>query len=36
MPANIIVGFILFALLLTMMMGWYLGHLETHLMDLVR
>lgn len=36
MPANIIVGFILFALLLTMMMGWYLGHVETHLMDLVR
>jgi len=31
MPANIGIGLLLFALLLTMMMGWYLGHVETQL-----
>ncbi|WP_236898797.1 flagellar biosynthetic protein FliR [Devosia sp. SL43] len=31
MPANIIVGLVLFALLLTMMMGWYLTGFENHL-----
>jgi len=31
MPANIMVGLILFALLLTMMMGWYLSAFESHL-----
>jgi flagellar biosynthetic protein FliR len=31
MPANIILGLILFALLLTMMMGWYLSSFENHL-----
>ncbi|WP_193335345.1 flagellar biosynthetic protein FliR [Devosia beringensis] len=31
MPANIMVGLILFALLLTMMMGWYLTGFENHL-----
>lgn len=31
MPANIIGGLILFALLLTMMMGWYLSAFEEHL-----
>ncbi len=31
MPANIILGLVLFALLLTMMMGWYLSHFEAHL-----
>jgi flagellar biosynthesis protein FliR len=31
MPANVIVGLILFALLLTMMMGWYLAGFENHL-----
>ena len=31
MPANIIGGLILFALLLTMMMGWYLSSFEEHL-----
>lgn len=31
MPANIIVGLILFAMLLTTMMGWYLTHFEAQL-----
>ncbi len=31
MPANIMVGLVLFALLLTMMMGWYLTAFENHL-----
>jgi flagellar biosynthetic protein FliR len=31
MPANIIVGLVLFALLLTMMMGWYITGFENHL-----
>ena len=31
MPANIILGLILFALLLAMMMGWYLTGFENHL-----
>lgn len=31
MPANIIVGLVLFAILLTMMMGWYLTSFENHL-----
>jgi flagellar biosynthetic protein FliR len=31
MPANIILGLILLALLLTMMMGWYLTSFENHL-----
>lgn len=31
MPANIIVGLLLFAVLLTMMMGWYLTAFENHL-----
>ena len=31
MPANIILGLILFALLLVMMMGWYLTGFENHL-----
>lgn len=31
MPANIIGGLILFALLLTMMMGWYISAFEAHL-----
>ena len=31
MPANIIVGLVLFAMLLTMMMGWYLTGFENHL-----
>lgn len=31
MPANIIVGLVLFALLLTMMMGWYITSFENHL-----
>jgi flagellar biosynthetic protein FliR len=31
MPANIIVGLMLFALLLTMMMGWYISAFEQHL-----
>lgn len=31
MPANIVVGLILLALLLTMMMGWYLTGFENHL-----
>jgi len=31
MPANIIIGLVLFALLLTMMMGWYLNAFENHL-----
>jgi len=31
MPANIMVGQVLFALLLTMMMGWYLTGFENHL-----
>ena len=30
MPANIIIGLILFALLLTLMMGLYMTHLENH------
>lgn len=30
MPANIIIGLIIFALLLTLMMGWYMAHLENH------
>lgn len=34
MPANIAVGLILFALLLTMMMGWYLMHFEAQLATL--
>ncbi|MDB5472831.1 MAG: fliR [Devosia sp.] len=32
MPANIFIGLMLFALLLTMMMGWYLSAFESHLM----
>ncbi len=32
MPANIFAGLALFALLLTMMMGWYLSAFENHLM----
>jgi flagellar biosynthetic protein FliR len=36
MPANIGVGLILFALLLTMMMGWYLSHFEMQLAMLRR
>lgn len=31
MPANIIVGLVLFAMLLTMMMGWYITSFENHL-----
>ena len=31
MPANIIIGLVLFAMLLVMMMGWYLSHFEAHL-----
>jgi flagellar biosynthetic protein FliR len=31
MPANIMVGLVLFALLLTMMMGWYITGFENHL-----
>ncbi len=31
MPANIIAGLLLFGLLLTMMMGWYLSSFEEHL-----
>lgn len=31
MPANIMIGLVLFALLLTMMMGWYLNAFENHL-----
>ncbi|MBU1306544.1 MAG: flagellar type III secretion system protein FliR [Alphaproteobacteria bacterium] len=31
MPANILVGLVLFALLLSMMMGWYLTGFENHL-----
>ncbi|WP_224702853.1 flagellar biosynthetic protein FliR [Devosia aquimaris] len=31
MPANIMVGLVLFAVLLTMMMGWYLTGFENHL-----
>ena len=31
MPANIMIGLILFALLLTAMMGWYLSAFEAHL-----
>jgi len=31
MPANIMLGLVLFAMLLTMMMGWYLSHFEAHL-----
>lgn len=31
MPANIIVGLLLFAILLAMMMGWYLSAFENHL-----
>ncbi|WDR05433.1 flagellar biosynthetic protein FliR [Devosia rhodophyticola] len=31
MPANILVGLVLFALLLTMMMGWYISAFEDHL-----
>ena len=31
MPANIILGLVLFAVLLMMMMGWYLSHFEAHL-----
>ena len=31
MPANIIVGILLFAILLVMMMGWYLSAFESHL-----
>jgi flagellar biosynthetic protein FliR len=31
MPANIFVGLVLFALLLMMMMGWYLSHFEAQL-----
>jgi flagellar biosynthetic protein FliR len=35
MPVSIGVGLLLFALLVTTMMGWYLGHVETGLMRLV-
>jgi flagellar biosynthetic protein FliR len=31
MPANIFIGLALFAMLLVMMMGWYLSHFEAHL-----
>jgi flagellar biosynthetic protein FliR len=31
MPANIMIGLVLFAMLLLMMMGWYLSHFEAHL-----
>ncbi|QDZ10773.1 flagellar biosynthetic protein FliR [Devosia ginsengisoli] len=31
MPANIMIGLVLFAMLLTMMMGWYLSSFEAHL-----
>jgi flagellar biosynthetic protein FliR len=31
MPANIVIGLVLFALLLTSMMGWYLSAFEAHL-----
>jgi flagellar biosynthetic protein FliR len=31
MPANIIIGLVLFAMLLTMMMGWYIAGFENHL-----
>lgn len=31
MPANIAIGFVLIALLLTMMMGWYLVHFESEI-----
>lgn len=31
MPANIVIGLVLFALLLTAMMGWYLSAFEQHL-----
>ena len=31
MPANIIIGLVLFAMLLMMMMGWYLTHFEAQL-----
>ncbi|WDR03740.1 flagellar biosynthetic protein FliR [Devosia algicola] len=31
MPANILVGLVLLALLLTMMMGWYISAFENHL-----
>ena len=31
MPANIVIGLVLFALLLTAMMGWYLSAFEAHL-----
>jgi flagellar biosynthetic protein FliR len=31
MPANIIIGMVLFALLLSVMMGWYLSAFENHL-----
>jgi len=31
MPANIILGLVLFAVLLAMMMGWYLSYFEAHL-----
>ncbi len=34
MPANIGIGLLLLALLLTMMMGWYLTHIEDHFMML--
>jgi flagellar biosynthetic protein FliR len=34
MPANILMGIILFALLLSMMMGWYLTHFEATLQTL--
>ena len=34
MPANISIGILLMALLLTMMMGWYLTHVESHFMML--
>jgi len=34
MPANIGVGLLLLALLLSMMMGWYLTHIEEHFMML--
>lgn len=32
MPANIILGFVLLAILVTAMMAWYMSHLEDHLM----
>jgi flagellar biosynthetic protein FliR len=31
MPGNILVGLVLFAMLLTMMMGWYINAFEQHL-----